>query len=86
VAVYHWRALRLKLALSGIPDPLSGFPRVHSLLDIIESMVVEHAENRGAVARFYFDVYRPPPEVIEEMKKAPESDSSFDDFAALGLQ
>lgn len=86
VAVYHWRALRLKLALAGVPNPLGSFPVVHALLDVIEAMVVESAQNKGAVERFYFDIYRPPPEVIEEMKKAPEADSSFDDFAALGLQ
>jgi hypothetical protein len=70
--------------MAGISAPLTQFPILHQLLDVIEFMAVENKSGEQ-VERFYFDLYRPEAEEIRKQIEAPESGTDFDDFAALGL-
>lgn len=79
--------MRTKLALAGIPEPLTQFPTIHGLLDVIEQLAVEGKgrESREAVERFYFDLYRPEPETLRKEIESADTDADFDAFAALGM-
>jgi len=70
---HNWRAVRSKLLLSGIVDPM-GLPSLHSILDVTEDIVVSALSRAGdkkegppsegelAIKRFYDAIYRPDPE------------------------
>ena len=86
---HHWRDVRAKLALAGIPDPLT-LPSMHTLLDIVETIAVESMANardgKTKVERFYHALYRP--RVVKGRRLVPPSgfsdadtEASFDAFS-----
>lgn len=96
LTAHHWRALRLKLLLAGVADPMA-LPSLHALLDTTESAVLEsmHGDNPrdGEMKRSMFldRLYAPSPVVDalngEGYVAQPEGfaeeevEASFDAFA-----
>lgn len=66
MTAHHWRALRLKLILAGVTDPMR-LPSMHLLLDNTEAAVLESmAGDKDSEARrsmFLNKLYAPTPEV-----------------------
>lgn len=47
LTAHHWRAIRLKMLLAGIDDPM-GLPSMHILLDATENAILESMHGRNA--------------------------------------
>lgn len=76
-AAVNWRMVRARLALGGVTDPLSAFPTLHTLLDVMESMLVENADERQR-NEVYTSLYRPEPGQTFDTS---DTDDAFDAFA-----
>lgn len=79
--------VRTKLAMSGLHDPLHQLPTLHALIDIVESMAAESKANEGgdALQRFWFEVYKPTETEVRKKIETEDTDTDFDQFAALGM-
>lgn len=59
--VEHWTAVRGRLVMSGVPDPLNSLPTMYALMDAVESMILEGCEDEKARSRYWTKTYAPPP-------------------------
>ena len=73
---HHWRTIRARLALAGIPDPLNTLPDMHALLDVTED-VLTSSMDAAEVSKLHTSLYRPEP---GQQFDPEESDESFDAF------
>lgn len=57
------------------------------MLDLIEYMAVEAKVNEGgdALQKFYYELYKPDPFEVKKAIQEADTDSDFDQFAALGM-
>jgi hypothetical protein len=79
VTAFHWRRVRLDLALAGIADPMS-LPTMHTLLDIVERLILESMqsakpkEDEAKRENFLNRLYMPDPaemaDIAEDAKRA----------------
>lgn len=75
MTAHHWRAIRLKLALAGISNPMTAFGSMHALLDVTEATMLEWImgdnpeETSTKRERFIDDLYRPRPQKGPDGKK-----------------
>lgn len=66
MTAFNWRTLRPHLLNSGVADPMA-LPSMHSLLDVMEQLIVESkvnsakdsADAKHAIAQFYDSLYKP---------------------------
>lgn len=79
VTATHWRLIRAKLLLAGMPDPLRSIPDMHGLLDVAEHLVSE-GMSADDLEQFHFKMYRPDP---SEKPKGFEASTQLDAFAAF---
>lgn len=100
LTAHHWRTMRLKLILAGIPNPMA-LPSMHVLLDTTESSILEamHGDNpkdgESKRAMFIDRLYAPTPEALalngEDYVAQPdgfepdEVEAAFDAFAKAAL-
>lgn len=75
----HWRTVRAKLILTGIPDPLRQLPDLHAVLDVVEAAILEPMD-RAEAGKFRFQLYRPDP---SEKPKGFDEDDQLAAFAAF---
>src|SRR5699024_9224557 len=75
-AAVNWRTLRARLALGGITDPLHAFPTLHTLLDVMETMLVENSDEKQR-NEVYTALYRPEP---GQKFDTSDTDDAFDAF------
>lgn len=67
VTVRQWSMIRGRLIQKGIPDPLRSLPSLTALLDAVETMILDGAEDDKERQRMLGDLYRrdnalaPPP-------------------------
>lgn len=61
VAMVNWPMIRGQLVIRGIPDPMKQLPTLFALLDAVEAVYLEHADDK---ARAEWDRnYLPPPDI-----------------------
>lgn len=89
---HSWRAVRYKMTMAGIIDPM-GLPSLHSVLDVTEQIVVESLLRSGEerdgppskgemkVQSFYDQIYRPDidDDGIEFLDEEPFVPAGFED-------
>ena len=67
VAVANWPLVRGQLILRGIPDPMKQLPTLFALLDAVEAVYLEHADD---AQRAEWDRnYLPPPDLAAQIAK-----------------
>ncbi|MDO4610966.1 MAG: hypothetical protein Q4B41_09985 [Corynebacterium sp.] len=57
-AVGQWSMIRGRLIMRGIGDPLRDLPSLTALLDVVEAMVLDGAEDEKERRRILSDLYR----------------------------
>jgi len=79
--------VRSKLALGGLPSPLTALTSMHTVLDVVEHLAVESKANEGgdALQRFYYELYKPDATEVKKAIAEADTDTDFDAFAALGM-
>lgn len=101
MTAHHWRAIRLKLTLAGITNPMN-MPSMHILFDTTEMAILEAMQGDnprdGEMKRTQFidRLYAPAPEVDElngedyeaqpEGFEADDVEASFDAFIQAARQ
>lgn len=74
--------MRARLALAGITDPLRQLGSLHAVLDVIEHMATENADEKH-LDSLYASLYRPDPRDAGTDSGMAEAESSFDAFLAM---
>lgn len=81
-AVANWPAVRGKLVLAGVADPLRDLPNVYALIDAVEVMVLDSMQKEEERDRYFVRMYSPPAGSLAS-GKVPKGWSREDEMAAL---
>jgi len=96
MTAFNWRTLRPHLLNAGVSDPMA-LPSMHSLLDVMEQIIVESrvnsakdsSEAKRNVAEFYDSLYKPDrtlPEVAAAIPAAQPAPFTEEESAASAAQ
>jgi hypothetical protein len=78
-AAHHWRSVRARLILAGIPDPLRQLPDIHAILDVVEVMLMEN-QDKAQREKLLDGLYMPD---LEDKPSGFEEEDTEDAFAAF---